>query len=392
MSVGRFRGARTAATAALWSLAACGHQPSPAVPGTAPAAAPIDTTWFVSLRERHNGQDRRRPSDSLQFGLAVHRVRVAGVTASGDVDNVELTLIDSSLVSRTRFLAMLRDRVQALPPPLDFAVVYVHGYGTGLHEGWTHAATARRRSRSNVPWVVISWPSNGAGIDWPSLGALVERAYLDDSANARASIPSFDRALRAVHEAVGGSRTVLVTHSMGVQLAGEALASRPALRQLLGADPLRAVAFVSPDMEARRFADYIVPATTPLARRVAFYASARDRILTLSRELHGSERAGLVRGAPLTRAGLESIETTLGVRAAGRARRLVDTHHAISRATATLFDLVHIVGAGRAPDCRVTLQTAEAGVTGAWRMTSHPVPALAELDRCPPLRVTPAGR
>ncbi len=380
--------ARLAALAlpAALAVGACAPGTSPSGTLTASAPARTDTTWFISARGRSNGRDRRTLADSLLYGVAIHAARAASDARNAPLADPELVLVDSLVLTRDAFVAALRARVDAQPAPEDYAVLYVHGYGTGLHEGWAHAAVSRRRTRADAPWVIFSWPSNGTGIDWPSFGALVERAYLDDSAAAKASIPLFEEAARAVVAAVGGRRTLLVTHSLGVQLAGEALAARPALRQLLGADPLRAVAYVAPDVERRRFGDYLVPATLPLAHRVLLYASARDRVLSLSRQLHGSERAGLVRGTPLTRPGLETVETTLGERAIGRARRFVDTHHAISRAAATLFDLAHVVGAQRSPTCRAALGTATATTHGGtwWRLASSALPPLADLARCAP--------
>ncbi len=374
----------------LGLLAGCGAAAA-RVPAAAPGPALVtDTVWFLSARGREDGRDARVVSDSLTFGLAFFSgpARVAGADGKPAPADPELVLVDSLFLSPAAFAEALRARVRALAAPSDFAVLYVHGYGTGLQEGWGHAATARRRARTDAPWVVFSWPSNGAGVDWPSLDALVERAYLDDSAAAQASIPAFDGALRAIVDAVGSAQTVLVTHSLGVQLAGEALAARPALRQRFGGDPLRAIAFVAPDMEARRFGDYVVPAALPLARRVVLYASARDRVLALSRQLHGSERAGLVRGTPLTRAGLETVETTLGERAIGRVRRLVDTHHAIARASATLFDLAHVVGTEQAPGCRATLGLATHAGGTLWRLTSQALPLRVDLTPC----TAPASR
>jgi hypothetical protein len=58
------------------------------------------------------------------------------------------------------------------------------------------------------------------------------------------------------------------------------------------------------------------------------------------------------------------------------------TRHALRRKSGALFDLVHIVGAQMAAQCRATLGTAERLPSGAWRLTDAPVPEVAEVAQC----------
>jgi esterase/lipase superfamily enzyme len=188
-----------------------------------------------------------------------------------------------------------------------------------------------------------------------------------------------------VHDAVDGDRAMLVAHSLGGQLVGETLARDAALRQRLAAAPLRAVAFVSPDIDVARFGDVLVPTLRSLTERVLLYASSDDRILAMSQLVNDTERAGRIADAPrgpAVRNGLESVDMTDAEYADSPLVHAFGTRHALRRKSGALFDLVHIVGAQMAAQCRATLGTAERLPSGAWRLTDAPVPEVAEVAQC----------
>ncbi|HNV74837.1 MAG TPA: alpha/beta hydrolase [Gemmatimonadaceae bacterium] len=362
--------------AAVILATGCARAPSPDV---APRTMVADTVWYVSARARVDGIDSQLLADSLEYGFAIlTRERVADPYT----DAVDVTIADSVPLSEADFVARLRARTDAGVAPDDFAVLYVHGYATSLHEAWTYAAVARVRTGADAPWIAFAWPSNGSGIASPRIGALFARAYHDDSAAAASSRPAFVRALRSVIAGTVASRLVLAPHSLGAQVVGESLADDLPLRITLGATPLRAVAFIAPDVESRRFAKYIVPAVSPLTRRVLLYASSGDRVLALSRGINKSQRAGLHDGTPLTHDGLETVDVSDGVGAGGWLQRVFGTHHAIRRASGTLFDLARVVGAERVPDCRLTLGTATLGGDRIWRLGPAIPRGAAPEQRC----------
>lgn len=346
----------------------------------------VDTTWFISIRARELGHDTQRLADSLEFGVVITRRGRDDDPAA--TDGLSFRIVDSATFTRAEFETRLRSRVrhgEQSPAAARFAVLYTHGYGTSLHEAWEHTLHARLRSRGDQPWVVFCWPSVGAGVAWPSRGAIFTSAYRTDVESAAASRGGFSRALGTMIEAVGGSELLLLSHSMGVRVVGEALASDSVLRLSLRSEPLRAVAFVAPDIDAARFGDSLVPAMRPLTRRLLLYASSNDNVLAFAQRINDTERAGLIRDAqrgPLVRSGLESIDMTDGERADGRLRRFVGPRHTVTRATAALFDLIHVVGAGHPSGCRVRLGTARETGTGAWRLTAVPLPSIQATAQC----------
>ena len=339
-------------------------------PDARSAARVADTVWYISVRARVEGRDTRRFADSLEYGYVVHSYRRR---ADVLVDDLDMALDDSVRLTPDEFVVSVRFAANITSAPDNFAVLYVHGYSTSLHECWRYVAEAHARSRSDVPWVAFCWPSNGAGVAAPARGAIFDRAYRDDSTNAVASQPVFARAAHVVLDAVPPARLLLVAHSMGAQLLSGTLmdTTQPdnaSLRARLTRERARGIAFVAPDIDADRFADHVVAAISPLTSRLVAYTSGRDRMLTLSRQRSGTPRAGLRTRTPLTRSELETVDVTDGVVAESSFQRIFGTHHSIRRASALVFDLIHIVGAGREPACRATLGTA-ALTAGVWVLT-----------------------
>ena len=361
-------------------LSACvGVRPSPA-----PTPVAADTIFYISARDREAGRDVARLAASLEYGLAItaHPSRIDSLAG-----RIGFELIDSVRLTRDEFAGLLRARTvtKSQEDSTAFMVLYTHGYGTSLHEAWEHSATSRARARGAQPWVVFAWPSIGSGVAMPRDGELFLTAYHRDSSAAASSRGAYAEALSTVVAAVGGLRVLLIAHSLGGQLVGEALSQDTELRATLERDPLRAIAFVSPDIAATHFGDVIVPAMRPLTQRLLLYASADDRVLGVSQMVNDSERAGRIANTsrgPTVRPGLESVDMTDGAFADSRLTHAFGTRHALRRKSAVLFDLVYIVGGRADAHCRETLGTATKLPTGAWRLTARELPPVAAIARC----------
>lgn len=367
-----FRASCGAAVLMMLALGGCARTPRAT---TASLSVPTDSIWYISVRARRYGQDTRDLASEPEYGVAIfHRAAVEDPRTA----SLDLTLADSVQLTRDEFVAAWQARVRSTAPPQDYAIFYVHGFGTSLHEAWGFAAEAHVRSGSRAPWVAFNWPSNGAGVAVPTFREPLSQAYVDDSIAAVVSRPDFARALRTVVTAVGAEHVMLVAHSLGSQLVGETLAQDDSLRIFLGAAPLRAIAFVAPDIEARRFAEYTVPALDPLTDRLALYASSHDRVLKVSGDRTVTRRAGFLRGAPEGHPGLETIDASDALRAESWLQQTFGNHHAIGDATGALFDLAWIVGGRRTPACRTTIGSATSPAAGVWVLTDS-IPAASRV-------------
>lgn len=345
-----------------------------------------DTIWYASARARVDGRDVRRQADTLEYGAAVYdRTNVRDPFTS----SIALTLRDSLRLTRELFLAALTDRVVAPADSDQFAMVYVHGFGTGLGECWSNPLQAHIRSGSTAPWIAFCWPSHGSGITWPREGSLLVRAYEDDTSAVMRSAPLFRELLQDLTGAVGASRVVLAAHSLGARLVGATL-SEIVPPNTISSNPgghspqpgFRAVAFMAPDLDATRFADTLVPQLRQRASRIVLYSSRRDRALTISRRMHDTPRAGLAEPTPLLRDGLETVDMTDALNADGWWQRHFGNRHSIRRPSGAMWDLVHVVGGRLAPSCRANLGYGVHEPSGVWRLLSGHYPDTSRSSAC----------
>lgn len=335
-----------------------------------------DTIYYVSSRARHDGRDSRALATSLEYGVAIMR-RHRG---SPDDRGASRDIIDSTIIDSLAFVRQLRERMTQQTAPYDFAVLYVHGMGTSLHEAWQHTAAARGLAERDVPWIVFAWPSAGAPVTWPTGDALFTAAYRRDSAMAQQASHHFRPALATILEAMPPTQLVLASHSLGGQLVGESLRGTARMNDTLRAQPLRAVAFLMPDVSTTHFRDTIVPLFVPLAHRRVLYVSRHDRVLTLAHIADGITRTGL-----RTRPGWttpdtvrwETVDVTRARTTEGWFQQRFGTHHAIKRQRGLFEDLVHVVGAQRAAVCRVQTNMATRTADGVFELGHMPLPLMA---------------
>ncbi len=340
---------------------------------------PLDSTFYISTRLREAGRTVRRLSDSLEYGLIVTPRPSAEAAAHGG--ELPFDVVDSITLSREEFVTTLRDRAG----PEGFAVLYTHGFGTSMAEAWEQAAHARARSQGTQPWVVFTWPASDSWLAWPRNGNGLATSYRADSALATASRGAFIRAFGTVRAAVGSSGLLLFTHSMGGQLAGEAIAADDTLRLGLTTDQLRGIAFFAPDVEGIHFGDVLVPTLLPLTRRLVLYASSKDRALATAGMISKTTRAGRIPSwsrLPLSRPGLESVDMTKGTSASGPFRYLFGARHGVRHATAALFDMIFIVGGGYSAECREVLSIAARTAADTWKLFAGALPSPTAVSRC----------
>ncbi|MBY0489691.1 MAG: alpha/beta hydrolase [Gemmatimonadaceae bacterium] len=341
-----------------------------------------DTVWYVAIRNRSSQRSLPRADDSLEYGLALFRApheQRAGSTG-------DLTFESREVLSAAAFHDALQQRVRRPRETTAGAVLYVHGFATSISEAWEYTATAQQFGGAHDPWIAFAWPSHGHGITWPRRGAWFSQAYREDSASTVISQPAFARALMNVVDAVGGEALTVTAHSLGGQLVGNVLASDTAVRRALQAQPLRALAFLVPDVEAERFRDSLLPTFAAIAHRRVLYVSGRDRALALARRVSGSTRAGQRVSPPLAPDLTETVDITDALTTEGWFQRLVGTHHAVRRLAGVLFDVANVVAGGRDPICREQVGTGVRQVDGTWMLRRVPNPRSAELDGCPPFR------
>lgn len=336
-----------------------------------------DTTWYVTNRARTAGKLIGLRTDTLEYGYVVVRYRERGDRAASNpwVEGFSRTVSDPVRLSRDEFLAHVGSGAAHGADPGAGAVLYTHGFATSFNRAIAQGSDIAHRGRFAGPFIVFSWPAHVSFASFPRPSALISKAYRDDSLSAAESAGAFRGALADLLSVVPAQRLTVVGHSLGAQLASEALASPSPLRDTLLRAPLHALVLFAPDISAPRFRDVLGPALVPVANRRVIYASEADRLLTVSRLINHSPRLGQGRGEKLlTESEVEVVDVTEGRRAAGAIRNLFEPHHAMRYASTALRDFFGVVH-GTSSTCRTADGLAQRMTDRAWRLTAKAPPA-----------------
>ena len=336
-----------------------------------------DTTWYVTNRERVAGQIGRVRTDTLEYGYVVVRYRERTDRAATDPWEEGFSRVQGEPVrlARDEFLARVAAASSRASARGEGPVVYTHGFATSFRRAIAQGSDIAHRGRGDAPFIVFAWPAHRSFAAFPRPSALISKAYRDDSTTATASAGAFRGALADLLSVIPATHLTVVAHSLGAQLATEALAVPSPLRDTLERLPLRALVLFAPDVAAGHFRDVLGPALVPLASRRVIYASAADRLLTVSRLINHSPRAGQAGGERILEASdVEIIDVTDGRRTQGALRNLFEPHHSMRFASTALRDFFGIVR-GTPSNCRESDGLAVRVTERNWRLTSKAPPA-----------------
>jgi esterase/lipase superfamily enzyme len=333
----------------------------------------VDSVWFATNRA-FSGLAWRNDPGPLSYGVRTFEVRRADPDDPDPDVRLRPRLRDEALLDGRAFVESVDASAMATDGWDGAVLIYVHGYASSIDEATGEVAEMRRRAGFGGPAIVFAWPSLPLGVTWPAVGRLFTNAYWRDSTMAAASAGAFVDALTMLARELGPERVVLAAHSMGNQLLAAAL-DDPRLREQLAATPLRAMAFLSPDLDAAHFRDVVVPAARPLTRRTVLYGARNDRMLLLSSIVHGgSPRAGRLSKVRPRPEGLEVVDMTDGRSVGNGWPGLFDTNHAFRRERTALADFFGVVVRGAPEAQRSRLGVMERAADGTWVATEAPIP------------------
>ena len=360
--------------------------PAPGVARDAPVRSPrdtaartgADTTFYVTNRARRDGRLDRQFADSLEYGFIVTRYREAADTSRAQrlLGRFSSERGDSVRLTRAEFLQRVQSGDSVAAVHGEGVVLYIHGFATSFRRAVAQGTEIAHRTQLSGPMVIFSWPANRAPTAWPSLHALLSRAYRQDSAFALRSADALVATIADLRNVTRPRSLTVVGHSLGALLVTEALRMTSALRDSLTVSPLRALVLFAPDLSATRFRDSLAAPLESVAARRVVYVSQSDRMLALSRLVNHSTRAGQA-GAEtaLAAANVEVVDVTNGLRVDNFMLRLVEPHHAMRWASSALYDFIGVVK-GAPSHCRATEGIATLAGERAWRLTSAAIPVL----------------
>ena len=207
------------------------------------------------------------------------------------------TLQEIKVLSKSGWLALVRERLAASTHFKDHAFIFVHGYNTSFDNALYRTAQIANDMQFDGTPFVYSWPSGGA------VGS-----YGWDRESAEGARPYLRQFLDIVVKETGAKSISIIAHSMGN------IALLDVLREMNKAKPanvaISQIILAAPDVSVDDFAE-LAKSIKGLSKGVTLYASSNDRALQISRGVWGSYRAGDVPPTgPILAPGVETIDVT----------------------------------------------------------------------------------
>jgi len=349
------------------------------------ASQVTDTIWYVTNRASKSGAWQNVRGAGLTYGVrAFQVVPKSGAQFPWSAAIRKNVLADSQISAEDWSQRLLKSSLEGAAAGLP-VLVYVHGYASSFKEVTEQAAELRRRGNFQGPMVVFSWPANGSGFAAPTLDHLLTRAYWRDADRATESVPDLVAVLQDLSRTFGASRLVVAAHSMGNMLLDGALRNRT-LADSLAVTPLRAVAFLAPDVDETYFADSVVALARRSSLRQVLYGGRNDRLLQISSIIHGAPRAGQLQRKASWGANLEVVDVTDARVSGNWWIRHFGTNHAFRRRPDAVNDFFGLVLRDLPSDCRGTSDSWMREADGIWRLraaqesTTTASPATADAD------------
>lgn len=192
------------------------------------------------------------------------------------------------------------ERVSAKAAAADSAdmVVFVHGYNVSF------AAAARRTAQMTYD---LGFTGAPVFYSWPSRSSL--RGYSADEVSIAWSTPHIKQFLKDVANRTEARSIHLIAHSMGNRGLTAALTELADEGETEVLAKFKEIILTAPDIDAAIFKRDILPRIVGRGR-VTLYASARDRALLASKELHAFPRAGDAGESLVVFDGLDTIDAT----------------------------------------------------------------------------------
>lgn len=172
------------------------------------------------------------------------------------------------------FNSRVRQVAQAGQPGDAEVTVFVHGFNSTQSETAFRAAQLAHDIGLPGAAVIYSWPSKGSPL-----------GYAYDADSVLFARDGLEQLLRQLN-AAGLRRIVLVAHSIGAQLAMEAMRQIEIATPGWTAASLSGVVLVSPDLDVEVFRSQMARLDT-VPQPFAIFVSRRDNVLTLSQRLRG---------------------------------------------------------------------------------------------------------
>lgn len=207
-----------------------------------------------------------------------------------------VVLLSVAEQDRASFFRSIGAKIAASPK--RSALVFIHGYNI------TFSEAARRTAQLSYD---LAFDGAPLFYSWPSQGNVP--GYVIDANNSDWTVTHLTDVLASLIERSGADNVYVIAHSLGTRALVDAVrdlkATKPAARS-----KIREVILAAPDIDSEIFVRDIAPRIASAGTGITLYASANDKAMVASRNLHGYPRAGdSSQGLALAR-GVDTIDAS----------------------------------------------------------------------------------
>jgi esterase/lipase superfamily enzyme len=207
-----------------------------------------------------------------------------------------VVLLSVTEQDRASFFRAIGARLAA--SPRKSALVFIHGYNI------TFAEAARRTAQLSYD---LAFDGAPLFYSWPSQGNVP--GYVIDANNSDWTVTHLTDVLATLIERSGAENVYVIAHSLGTRALVDAVRdlgrNKPQAR-----GKIREVILAAPDIDSEIFVRDIAPRIAAPGTGITLYASANDKAMVASRNLHGYPRAGdSSQGIALAR-GVDTIDAS----------------------------------------------------------------------------------
>ena len=270
----------------LLAAAGCAERGSITIDPAAASVGAVEPIYVATSRTASEGADvfgreRSKVLGFARFDISVPPDREPGTLTfpkrlPPDPRTDFLTVDAARIADDAAFLAAVNAELAKHRSGDRRVFVFVHGFNTNFAEGIYRQAQMLHD---------FGTPALGVHYSWPS--AADARLYLYDRDSAFFARDGLERLLRLLAES-RAEAIVLVGHSMGAQVALEAMRQMALVGSPRFFDKLNAVALLSPDVDVDLFRSEIAPLAT-MDIPWFIFVSTHDRALRAASFLRGQQ-------------------------------------------------------------------------------------------------------
>ena len=195
-------------------------------------------------------------------------------------------------------------------------LIFIHGFNVSFEDALRRTAQLAYDLAFDGAPVAFTWPARSISIPIAALSSVSSAALFAstteyDAAEDNAELAAFSlRAfLNEVRKRSGATTIDLIAHSMGARVLTKALSQIVEPQPSPKEASLRQIILAAPDIDVELFKK-LAESFRLKANRITLYASSKDRLLAISKQIHDRPRAGEAGADIVVIPGIDTIDVS----------------------------------------------------------------------------------